>query len=63
LAGRPEVLEELYQEALAIDKECNGVLSMADVRRMEKLDSFVKESLRHNDVIRKYNFNSPCKLN
>jgi cytochrome P450 len=52
LAGRPELLNELYEEALIIDKECNGKLTVSDIQRMEKLDSFVKESLRHNvDII------------
>ncbi|GBB90917.1 hypothetical protein RclHR1_01800002 [Rhizophagus clarus] len=51
LAGRPELLNELYEEALTIDRECNGSLTVADVKKMVKLDSFVKESLRHNDNI------------
>ncbi|GBB90918.1 hypothetical protein RclHR1_01800003 [Rhizophagus clarus] len=51
LAGRPELLNELYEEALRIDRECNGSLTVADVKRMVKLDSFVKESLRHNGII------------
>ncbi|CAB4492416.1 cytochrome P450 [Rhizophagus irregularis] len=47
MAGRPEVLNELYEEALAFDKECNGSVTLADVQNMVKLDSLVKESLRH----------------
>jgi hypothetical protein len=58
LAGRPELLNELYEEALIIDKECNGSLTVADVQKMVKLDSFVKESLRHSGNISKHNFNS-----
>jgi hypothetical protein len=55
LVGRPELLEELYEEAFTVDKECNGKLSVKDVKKMVKLDSFVKESLRHNDNISKHN--------
>ncbi|CAI2172017.1 5635_t:CDS:10 [Funneliformis geosporum] len=47
LASRPECLSELYEEAFAIDKECNGSITLTDIQKMEKLDSFVKESLRH----------------
>ena len=63
MASRPEALEELYEEASRIDKECNGILTVADVKKMVKLDSFVKESLRHNDNQSKYNFNFPYILN
>ncbi|CAG8800938.1 36088_t:CDS:2, partial [Racocetra persica] len=39
--------EELYQEAQEINKQCNGnELTVDDIARMVKLDSFVKESLR-----------------
>ncbi|GES89111.1 cytochrome P450 [Rhizophagus clarus] len=51
LAGRQEILNELYEEALIFDKECNGQVTYADLKRMVKLDSFVKETLRHNDNI------------
>jgi hypothetical protein len=54
LAGRPELLNELYEEALTIDKESNGSLTVADVQKMVKLDSFVKESLRHGGNICKH---------
>jgi hypothetical protein len=54
LAGRPELSNELYEEALTIDKECNGSLTVNDLQKMVKLDSFVKESLRHNGSISKY---------
>jgi predicted acyltransferase (DUF342 family) len=63
LAGRPEVLNELYEEALTIDKECNGLVTLTDVQKMVKLDSFVKESLRHAGNISKHNLNSPYILN
>ncbi|PKC61212.1 cytochrome P450 [Rhizophagus irregularis] len=46
LAGRPELLNELYEEALTIDKECNGLVTLTEIQKMVKLDSFVKESLR-----------------
>jgi len=49
IGARPELLEELYEEASRIDRECNGKVSLADAKRMVKLDSLVKESLRHND--------------
>ncbi|RIB29029.1 cytochrome P450 [Gigaspora rosea] len=39
--------QELYQEAQEINKQCNGnELTIDDIARMIKLDSFVKESLR-----------------
>jgi hypothetical protein len=57
LAGRPGCLNELYEEALTINKECNGSLTVSDIRKMEKLDSFVKESLRHTDDIGNYKSN------
>ncbi|RIA94744.1 cytochrome P450 [Glomus cerebriforme] len=49
MAGRPEYLNELYEEALMIDKECNGSITFSDIEKMKKLDSFIKESLRHTD--------------
>jgi hypothetical protein len=63
MAGRPEVLNELYEEALAFDKGCNGSVTLADVQNMVKLDSLVKESLRHAGNISKHNLNSPYILN
>ncbi|CAG8545575.1 12710_t:CDS:10 [Funneliformis mosseae] len=51
LGGRPQFMKELYEEALRIDKECNGSPKLSDLKRMKKLDSFVKESLRHTDEI------------
>src|SRR4051795_13062831 len=38
LAGRPECLNELYEEALTVNKECNGSLTMSDIQKMKKLD-------------------------
>lgn len=52
MAGRPECLNELYEEAMIIDKECNGSITLPDVQKMKKLDSFVKEVLRHSDDTR-----------
>jgi cytochrome P450 len=49
LAGRPECMNELYEEALSIDKERNGSITMSDIKKMEKLDSFIKESHRHTN--------------
>jgi len=42
-------MNELYEEALSINKECNGSPTISDVQKMKKLDSFIKESLRHSD--------------
>lgn len=52
MAGRPDCFNELYEEAMMIDKECNGSIGFADVQKMKKLDSFVKEVLRHSDDTR-----------
>ncbi|GBB93499.1 hypothetical protein RclHR1_21800002 [Rhizophagus clarus] len=49
MAGRPDCLNELYEEAMMIDKECNGSVTLPDIQKMKKLDSFIKESLRHSD--------------
>uniref|UniRef100_A0A1D1Z571 Ent-kaurene oxidase n=1 Tax=Anthurium amnicola TaxID=1678845 RepID=A0A1D1Z571_9ARAE len=46
MAGRPEVLNELREEAIMIDKECNGSVTISEIQKMVKLDSFLKESLR-----------------
>ncbi|RIB09669.1 cytochrome P450 [Gigaspora rosea] len=44
--------QELYQEAQEINKQCNGnELTVDDIDRMVKLDSFVKESLRFTSPI------------
>ncbi|CAG8508651.1 190_t:CDS:10, partial [Dentiscutata heterogama] len=44
--------QELYQEALEINNQCNGnELTSDDIARMTKLDSFVKESLRFSNAI------------
>ena len=66
LAGRPK---ELYEEALTINKECNGSITLSDIQKMKKLDSFIKESLRHTDDIRKdnlmfitYNYINTCNI-
>ncbi|CAG8447622.1 12958_t:CDS:10 [Funneliformis caledonium] len=50
-ASRPEYWDELYEEALKIDKESNEELTVDDVDKMKKLDSFVRESLRHTSDI------------
>ncbi|CAG8473523.1 2053_t:CDS:10 [Diversispora eburnea] len=46
LAGRPELWDDLYEEQVKIDKECNGMLTIVHIDRMVKLDSFMRESLR-----------------
>ncbi|CAB4425030.1 unnamed protein product [Rhizophagus irregularis] len=46
-AGRPEYWDELYEEASTFNEECNGKLTLNDINKMIKLDSFIRESLRH----------------
>ncbi|CAG8462759.1 3717_t:CDS:10, partial [Dentiscutata heterogama] len=47
LIKRKQYWHELYQEALEINKQCNGKeLTYDDIHNMVKLDGFVKESLR-----------------
>src|SRR5438445_7131151 len=53
MAARSECFDELYEEALMIDKECNGSVTFSDIQKMKKLYSFVKESLRHTGEIGK----------
>ncbi|CAG8604549.1 430_t:CDS:10, partial [Diversispora eburnea] len=45
-AGRPELWDDLYEEQVKIDKECNGELTLEYIDRMVKLDSFIRESIR-----------------
>ncbi|RHZ44590.1 hypothetical protein Glove_718g34 [Diversispora epigaea] len=45
-AGRPELWDDLYEEQVIIDKECNGELTPHHINKMVKLDSFLRESLR-----------------
>ncbi|RHZ70082.1 hypothetical protein Glove_275g82 [Diversispora epigaea] len=46
-AGRPELWDDIYEEQVRIDKECNGELSPQHIDKMVKLDSFVRESFRN----------------
>ena len=47
-----ECLDELYEEAVTIDKERNGqLLRIEHINKMIKLDSFLRESLRHTGDI------------
>ncbi|RHZ80794.1 hypothetical protein Glove_132g15 [Diversispora epigaea] len=46
-AGRPELWDDLYEEQVKINKECNGALTLEHVDRMVKLDSFLRESIRN----------------
>ncbi|PKC52651.1 cytochrome P450, partial [Rhizophagus irregularis] len=46
-AGRPEYWDELYEEASTFNEECNGKFTLNDINKMSKLDSFIRESLRH----------------
>ncbi|CAG8556226.1 11563_t:CDS:10 [Diversispora eburnea] len=46
-AGRPELWEDIYEEQVRIDKECNGELSPQHIDKMMKLDSFLRESFRN----------------
>ncbi|RHZ60191.1 hypothetical protein Glove_357g5 [Diversispora epigaea] len=50
-AGRPELWDDIYEEQVMIDKECNGELSSQHINKMVKLDSFVRESFRTFDNI------------
>ncbi|CAG8539839.1 22110_t:CDS:2, partial [Gigaspora rosea] len=52
LAWRKEYVQELYEEAQEINKQCNGnELTPHDFNKMVKLDSFIKESFRNFDDI------------
>ncbi|RHZ44597.1 hypothetical protein Glove_718g33 [Diversispora epigaea] len=50
-AGRPEFWDDIYEEQLRIDKECNGELTPHHINKMVKLDSFLRESLRTFDAV------------
>ncbi|CAG8586426.1 11555_t:CDS:10 [Diversispora eburnea] len=44
--GRPELWDDIYEEQVKIDKECNGVLTSQHINKLVKLDSFIRETLR-----------------
>ncbi|KAH6995272.1 cytochrome P450 [Ilyonectria destructans] len=46
LAARPEYISELRQEAKEVLESCGGVYSKQGLLKLEKLDSFMKESQR-----------------
>jgi cytochrome P450 len=48
LAARPEYLEPLREEIREVTKECEGFLKKQHLTHLKKLDSFMKESMRHN---------------
>ncbi|KAI0408465.1 cytochrome P450 [Xylaria palmicola] len=48
LVARPEYIEPLRAEILEVKKGSNGVLRKQHLTQMRKLDSFMKESQRHN---------------
>ncbi|GAW13949.1 hypothetical protein ANO14919_033410 [Xylariales sp. No.14919] len=48
LAARPEYIEPLRREVLDVTKDSNGRLRKQHLTQMRKLDSFMKESQRHN---------------
>ncbi|CAG8624313.1 7116_t:CDS:10, partial [Diversispora eburnea] len=50
-AGRPELSDDIYEEQVRIDKECNGELSSQHIDKMVKLDSFLRESFRTYDSV------------
>ena len=50
-AGRPEFWDEIYEEQLKIHNESNGILTTEDVKKMVKLDCFIKESFRFSTDI------------
>ncbi|KAJ3578612.1 hypothetical protein NPX13_g1957 [Xylaria arbuscula] len=48
LAARPEYIEPLRREILEVTKDNKGTLRKQHLTQMRKLDSFMKESQRHN---------------
>ncbi|KAI0178730.1 putative cytochrome P450 [Hypoxylon sp. FL1284] len=48
LAARPEYVEPLRNEILAVTKDSKGILQKQHLTQMRMLDSFMKESQRHN---------------
>jgi cytochrome P450 len=48
LAARPEYIEPLREEIIEVTKDSKGVLRKQHLTQMRKLDSFMKESQRHN---------------
>lgn len=48
LAARPEYIEPLREEVFEVTKDNNGRLRKQHLTQMRKLDSFMKESQRHN---------------
>ncbi|KAK5626397.1 hypothetical protein RRF57_002112 [Xylaria bambusicola] len=48
LAARPEYIEPLRREIAEVTKSSNGTLRKQHLTQMKKLDSFMKESQRHN---------------
>lgn len=48
LAARPEYIEPLRREIFEVTKDNNDTLRKQHLTRMRKLDSFMKESQRHN---------------
>jgi cytochrome P450 len=47
LAFRPEYIELLREEATEVLKESNGHWTSESMKKLKKLDSFIKESQRH----------------
>lgn len=54
LAARPEYIEGLREEMIAMIEEDGGVLKKSTLAKMMKLDSFIKESARTNCGYRSY---------
>ncbi|KAI2636616.1 cytochrome P450 [Xylaria nigripes] len=48
LAARPEYIEPLREEIFEVTRDSNGTLRKQHLTQMRKLDSFMKESQRHN---------------
>lgn len=48
LAARPEYLEPLREEIREVTKDCEGLLQKQHLTHLKKLDSFMKESMRHS---------------
>ncbi|CAG8564716.1 6620_t:CDS:2 [Diversispora eburnea] len=51
LYERLELWDDIYEEQVRIDKECNGELISQHINKMVKLDSFLRESLRTFDSL------------
>ncbi|KAF0479482.1 cytochrome P450 [Gigaspora margarita] len=69
-AGRPELWKDIFEEQIMIYNKTNANLTIDDIHKMAKLDSLLKEILRHSfPVVLKttmnnesYTFNTGAKI-